>query len=218
MSIFTDIDLRRYNERWFVTYPLCDTSITPAGYDLRIGAAVVLRNNDPPEAELVFSEHGLNVEKIEIPPNSSLLVVTREFVWLSGRVSGLLFCRGSYATLGVSIAATTIDPNWSGQMVMRINNVNQHRGIEIFTAQPFCTMSLFWTSSRTGTLPTGGPRSLFRNISWLYGETAKSLLTEYVNTSENNRAEVHFNGLVEKARRYSNASMLRRILALTFER
>lgn len=211
MSVLELVTLLRRSNKDFVVYPPIQKSFTPLGYDLSVGAAVTLVSKalGSPSASYDAFETSETPQKINIPPKSALSIVTREKVWLSGRVSGFLFSRGSYASQGLVLSASTIDPNWEGQMLMRLFNSNDH-DIDIDCTQPFVTMVLWTNYGTCQSVPSSHPMRVLDLMKDKYPDSTFSPIYRYVNRIENQKESSEFALLVERAKRYQRKWRLQR--------
>lgn len=62
-----------------------------------------------------------------VPPKTMVLAHTVEKFNIPNDVSGVLYCKSSYARVGMNMAPTTLKSGWSGQLVLEIyNQTNIH--------------------------------------------------------------------------------------------
>lgn len=122
------------------------------GYDIRLGSSVEFFRVDlikgfvngldplesdvsapvnvekPAETKTVFFKHvdGSIVEKKvkcwKIYPGEFVLAHSLESFNIPSNLTGLLFCKSSYARLGMNMAPTVLKSGWSGQLVLEIYN------------------------------------------------------------------------------------------------
>ena len=59
---------------------------------------------------------------IIIPPHGFILAHSVEFFEMPTDVTGFLFCKSSYARVGINMAPTTLKPGWKGQLVLELFN------------------------------------------------------------------------------------------------
>ena len=85
-------------ERDLIIEPFEETSLNPAGYDLRLGATVVLE------------------------PGEHRLVATIERVELGGNLVGMLQIRSSLAREGILASLALVDPGFKGQLTISLFN------------------------------------------------------------------------------------------------
>jgi deoxycytidine triphosphate deaminase len=113
MSFMSDVDLRRALDRDIVIEPLHQESITPVGYDLRLG-------------DFVYSlAHGLlypSEGRYRLPAHSTIQILTKESVWVSHRISGTIHSRVLLVSRGLSHISTTLDPLWGGPLLITFHN------------------------------------------------------------------------------------------------
>lgn len=82
----------------------------------------------PAETKTVFFKHanGSIVEKKvkcwKIYPGEFVLAHSLESFNIPDNLTGLLFCKSSYARLGMNMAPTVLKSGWSGQLVLEIYN------------------------------------------------------------------------------------------------
>ena len=140
MALLTDKDIRRIvNKRDLVIHPLTEGAITGLGYDLHIGCIQPLSH-----LEAFTRVAGI----VSIPPGGYCAIITREFVWISGRLAGTLHARGTLAAKGLFTSATNVDPNFKGQMIMSVVNLSAET-IVLEEEQTFITLLLHETRSPT---------------------------------------------------------------------
>lgn len=147
MSVLTDIDIKRELGKNIVIQPISEESISPLGYDLRIGVVSLLHYPD---------RNPVQEGKIILPPAESIQILTKERVWLSPKIVGTLHSRGSFSALGLVLNSTTVDPNWKGQMTFLIYN-SSHKEVEIAVESQFITLIFHYANTPTLTTPKTNP-------------------------------------------------------------
>jgi len=105
------------NEGNLVIDPFEESSLNPAGYDLRLSA----------EAELEPSEHRL--------------VVTMESVGLGSDLVGVLHIRSSLAREGILASLALVDPGFRGQLTISLFNSGK-KAIRIKAGERFVQLTL----------------------------------------------------------------------------
>lgn len=195
MAIFTDKSINKYLDKKFVIYPFDEQKcLTPLGYDLRIGYAVVLSKK--------ITNYQNEVE-IVIPPQTSVFIITKEHIWLSGGVIGTIHAIGGLAAQGLFINSTTIDPNWAGQLTCLVTNTSDH-SIKLDTDSKFITMILHEASQYTTNEPQAGPITVAKKYGDIYGHEFSQSLLAYL-TSESNKSMAQiFKSKVETAQLQNN--------------
>jgi dCTP deaminase len=86
------------NDKSLVIDPFDNTSLNPAGYDLRLSAEAVLE------------------------PTEHRLVATMEKVELGGELVGILHIRSSLAREGILASLAIVDPGFRGQLTISLFN------------------------------------------------------------------------------------------------
>jgi len=102
--------------------PFEDSSLGPAGYDLRADEKVILR------------------------PNEQKLVSTLERVELSPSLLGILHLRSSFAREGIFASLALIDPGFRGQLTVSLLNMGREE-VKIERGEPFLQLTLIKLSS-----------------------------------------------------------------------
>ena len=162
MGVLTDKDLSKIvNKRDLVIWPFEDSCITGLGYDLKIGCIYPLSEfNGFSEAE----------GKIVIPPRCYCIIITKEFIWLSGKLVGTLHARGTLAAKGLYTNSTNIDPNFRGQMIISAVNLS-NANIVLHKEDTFITMILHEAATPTKMLVgTEGTKNSTRVTEQMSGE------------------------------------------------
>lgn len=197
MSVLSDRDIKNVIDKDIVIYPIGEECISPIGYDLRIGYAINLVNQDS------SSERNLNFknnDKFEIPAKTSTLIITKEYVYLSKKIAGTLHARGSLAAKGIFMNSTTIDPNWDGQLTFLIYN-NNDKPIELDAESRFVTLIFHQVNTPTTSTPTTNPISVAREYGDIYGEIFNKSMVEYLLSSDNHLLKKDFDKLVQVSKK-----------------
>ena len=147
-------------------------SLTAVGYDFSVG-------------EFVFSlEKGLLTAvggTYEIPPKSTVQILTSESLWVSGRIAGTFHSKVSLVSKGFSHISTTLDPNWYGPLLITMRN-NRDIPLQLNANERFVTL-VFYKVSKPTTTPSAKPAFrrdiLFRDNAGL-GKYLEQRTQEYV--------------------------------------
>jgi len=102
--------------------PFEDSSLGPAGYDLRADEEVILR------------------------PNEQKLAATFERVELSPSLLGILHLRSSFAREGIFASLALVDPGFRGQLTVSLLNMGRDE-VKIDRGEPFLQLTLIKLSS-----------------------------------------------------------------------
>ncbi len=197
MSVLSDQDIKNVINKDIVIYPYGEECISPIGYDLRIGYAINLANQDSDSEKILVLE---NNTKIEIPAKTSTLIITKEYIYLSKKIAGTLHARGSLAAKGIFMNSTTIDPNWDGQLTFLIYN-NNDKPIELDVESRFVTLIFHQVNTPTRSTPKTNPISVAKRYGEIYGEIFNRSIVEYFSSSDNHLLKKGFDELVQEAKK-----------------
>ena len=150
MSLLTDTDIEHVlckTKTWedsnnkLQIYPFHDDSLTPVGYDARVGGKYI-SGSMPGYRELKKGE------KLVLKPGEIALISTIETIGMpkTKTISALICSRVSCVSKGLSHISTTIDANWSGHLLIAITNHAPYR-ITLEYGNPFCTIVFFRNES-----------------------------------------------------------------------
>jgi deoxycytidine triphosphate deaminase len=143
MSLLTDKDITKLRERDIVIEPYLEDGLTPAGYDFHVGSFVYSL-----ESGLLEPKDGC----YELQPENTILILTKESLWVSKRLGGSFHSKVSLVSQGLSSISTTLDPNWFGPLLIAIRN-NNKIVFPMKEGQAFVTLQLFKVSTPTTTKP-----------------------------------------------------------------
>lgn len=141
MSIFSDVDIRKALGKDIVIEPFMESSLTPIGYDFTVGEYIYCL-----EHGLIEPEDGA----FEIPPHSTVQILTRESLWVSSRIGGTFHSKVSLVSRGMSHISTTLDPGWYGPLLITLRN-NMATPQRLKTTDAFVTLIFFRVTSPTTT-------------------------------------------------------------------
>lgn len=154
--MFSDTDIKQQIEerinnstKGIFIYPFEDKYLTPVGYDLRVGVKGFSWKNK--------REFDIEQEKrIEIEPNDTVVIETLESVSLSKEVGATIHAMATRAILyGLSHISTTIDPGWTGKLLISIHNYRDS-SVELRFRDSFCTVCFYKVESESK-VPLGRP-------------------------------------------------------------
>ncbi|MEH2128660.1 dCTP deaminase [Nostoc sp.] len=138
--MFSDTDIKEQIEqrknnatKGIFIEPFEEKYLTPVGYDFRVGLKGFSWKN----------KREIDIEKdkcIEILPNDTVVIETLESVSLSKEVGATIHAMVSKAVLyGLSHISTTIDPGWTGKLLISVSNYRDS-SIELRFRDSFCTV------------------------------------------------------------------------------
>jgi len=150
MSLLTDTDLRQIicmDEEWqnrdkhLHIFPFIEKSLTPVGYDLRIGYSYSSAMHGGPKK---ISEG----DKFVVFPGDTVLITTLEKVGMpqNRSISALIQSKVSKVSKGLSHVSTTIDPDWDGNLLIAVHSHSKNK-IELEFGESFCTVVFFENKS-----------------------------------------------------------------------
>lgn len=154
--MFSDTDIKKQIEsrkndstKGISIEPFENKYLTPVGYDLRIGLKGFSWNNK----RVIDIEH----EKlIEIEAKDTVVIETLESVSLSKEIAGTIHSMVSKVVLqGLSHISTTIDPGWTGKLLISIHNHRDY-SVELRFRDSFCTLCFHNVQSESKA-PLGRP-------------------------------------------------------------
>ncbi|OYD96470.1 deoxycytidine deaminase [Nostoc sp. 'Peltigera membranacea cyanobiont' 210A] len=129
--------------------PFEEKYLTPVGYDFRVGLKGFSWKN----------KREIDIEKdkeIEIEPNDTVVIETLESVSLSKEVGATIHAMVSKAVLyGLSHISTTIDPGWTGKLLISVSNYRDSSVVLRFR-DSFCTVCFHKMESESK-VPLGRP-------------------------------------------------------------
>lgn len=130
-----------------VICPYNEKKLTPVGYNLSFSRFIVSLG----KKAFVRIKHKDNEWFFYLKPHETVLVWTRETIWVSRFIGGTFHSKVSLVTNGLGHVSTTLDPGWHGQLLVPLNNPTK-RKIKVVIArdtengkefETFITMVLF---------------------------------------------------------------------------
>jgi dCTP deaminase len=119
-----------------VVEPFEENCLTPVGYDLRIGLKA-----------FSWKKHqkiDINSKNpLEIEAGDTVIIETLESITLSKKISGTLHAMATHSLRrGLSQISTTVDPGWTGKLLISIHNYRDSC-VELQFRETFCTLCLY---------------------------------------------------------------------------
>jgi dCTP deaminase len=154
--MFSDTDIkqqieeRRNNSTKGISIePFEEKYLTPVGYDFRVGVKGFSWKN---KREIDIEQE----RRIEIEPNDTVVIETLESVSLSKGVGATIHAMATRAVLyGLSHISTTIDPGWTGKLLISVHNYRDS-SVELRFRDSFCTVC-FYKAESESKVPLGRP-------------------------------------------------------------
>lgn len=123
-----------------VICPYSESNLTPVGYNLSFSRFIVsLRKK-----AFVKIKHKGNEWFFYLRPHETVLVLTRETIWVSKFIGGTFHSKVSLVTRGLGHVSTTLDPGWNGQLLVPLNNPTREK-IKIVIARDDNNVKVFET-------------------------------------------------------------------------
>jgi deoxycytidine triphosphate deaminase len=137
--LLTDTNISKLLGKEIVIDPFDEDGLTSIGYDLSVGEFVYSLSR----GLLTPNKRGL----YKIWPGESILVLTKEFLWVSDQIGGTFHSKVSMVSQGYSHISTTLDPLWSGPLLIATSNRSSHN-LTLSKGQKFVTIVFYRTVSR----------------------------------------------------------------------
>lgn len=123
-GVLSDVDIRKAIENLDILItPFDESKLTPLGYNLtptRFIFSIKRRT-----IEKIRNEKGL--EYVMIRPNDTVLVLSRESLFVSSKIMGTFHSKVGMVSKGFGHVSTTLDPFWEGPLLFAINNPTAKR-------------------------------------------------------------------------------------------
>ncbi|MCX6151503.1 MAG: hypothetical protein NTX22_13310 [Ignavibacteriales bacterium] len=130
MSLLTDTTLQRIIDRTssdniledkIRLSPFIEESLTPIGYDLRIGYEYSISSR---ANKFKIKDD----EEFKVKPNETAFITTLEKLTMPSNkmYSGLVVSKVSITAKGIINDTTTIDPDWSGNLLLVLHNLSKN--------------------------------------------------------------------------------------------
>lgn len=212
MAIFSEKTFYDLLNRLLVIHPSRDECITGVGYDLTIGFYVKV-NRRRRRIEASGETQGEGDDIISLDPDTYLIVVSREFVYLSSRVAATFHSKSSLAAQAIFLNSTTGDPNWVGRLIFLLYNASG-TVVQLDLDRTFATMVVHFVERRSRKIPTDPKTVLAKYIEGFEGNLAPAI--QYV--MRDDKITKEFYTRVDWAKRFANRPFPFVVLAILFYR
>jgi deoxycytidine triphosphate deaminase len=121
MPIFSEQSFKDLMDKLLVVHPTRENCFTGVGYDLNIGFYIQINKKFKKVvdiSEVRDNDRGI----IQLGPKNNLIVITREYVYLSCRVAATFHSKSTLAAQAIFLNSTTGDPNWDGRLIFSLYN------------------------------------------------------------------------------------------------
>lgn len=151
MGLLNDVQVKRaMADDKMAICPFRLDNLTPIGYNLSYSRFIVSIRKK------TFAKiyHKNNEWFFFLKPAETVLILTRESIWVSKFIGGTFHSKVSLVTKGLGHVSTTLDPGWQGQLLVPMNNPTKEK-VKVVIArdcngvmkyETFITMVLYWTA------------------------------------------------------------------------
>lgn len=123
----TGLDIKEMRERMdpnLVIAPYDDANVKGCGYNLT-ATEFIYSTKKKRLLTIHKSNHGTTF--VYLPRHDTALILTREYIKLSGRLAGAFYSRVQLVSQGLGHISTTLDPCWDGMLLFAVNNPSNRR-------------------------------------------------------------------------------------------
>jgi|SRR5699024_8983949 len=134
--LLSDNDIKRelINAKNIAIYPLKLENIKGSSINLTAGKYAWKTSDE---------QSAVKDNKIIIPPNDTVCIVTEEAIWVSRRIGGTYHPRVSQVSKGIGHISTTLDPQWHGLSLVAVSNPTSNP-IDIRVGDAFVSIMLYY--------------------------------------------------------------------------
>ena len=122
-GFLSDEDVRGILDEDIVICDYSKDNLTAVGYNLKPTEFVFSVN----KGLLIPIKDGDNKKYCWVEPNDTVLILTREAVWVSEEIAGTFHSKVKLVSQGFGHISTTLDPNWEGPLLISLNNPTKKR-------------------------------------------------------------------------------------------
>ena len=123
VGFLSDEDLKSILDKEIVICDYSESNLTDIGYNLTPTEFIFSIN----EGLLVPIKDEENKKFCWIEPNDTVLILTREAVWVSEQIAGTFHSKVKIVSQGFGHISTTLDANWEGPLLISLNNPTKKR-------------------------------------------------------------------------------------------
>lgn len=123
----TGRDIKEIRERMdpsLVIVPYEDANVKGCGYNL---TATEFIYSVKKKRLLAIHKSNRGATYVDIPRHDTALILTREYIKLSGRLAGAFYSRVQMVSQGLGHISTTLDPCWDGMLLFAVNNPSSRK-------------------------------------------------------------------------------------------
>lgn len=203
MSLLSDKSIEKFLNKEIVIDPYNPGALTPVGYDFTIGDFVYSLEDD-----VLSPVDGF----YEIPSKSTVRILTKESLWVSGKIGGSFHSKVSLVSQGLSHISTTLDPGWFGPLLITMRN-NTNTPFKLKANEKFVTLLFYKVLNKTKSKHNKPPFRRDILIKQLSSKT-KKYIDKVEEILDDESLINKFKEKVEKA----NAPLIQKLLSLKYPR
>ncbi|MEN6349726.1 MAG: hypothetical protein ABFD08_10075 [Syntrophomonas sp.] len=122
-GFLSDVDISQVLNKDIVICGYCEKNLTDIGYNLTPTEFVFSTN----KGMLVPIYNSGNQKFCWVDPNDTVLILTREAVWVSEAISGTFHSKVKLVSQGFGHISTTLDALWEGPLLISLNNPTKRK-------------------------------------------------------------------------------------------
>lgn len=117
-GFLSDEDIKGLLDEDIVICGYSENNLTDIGYNLTPTEFIFSVN----KGSLVDVQNENNEKYCFVPANDTVLILTREAVWVSEKMAGTFHSKVKLVSNGFGHVSTTLDANWEGPLLISLNN------------------------------------------------------------------------------------------------
>jgi len=151
MAVMTDVTISKLmRSRLIKIVPFIAKGLTPVGYDVHASDVTMIREGG--ETRVIDPVDGV----FAVPAGAQFLVLTREYLVLHRSLAATIHSQVGLVSMGMSHISTTIDPGWSGRLLLSMVNLTT-REIRVPADHAIATI-IFHTTTAPAKRPNNRPK------------------------------------------------------------
>jgi len=123
-GFLTAADIESLLDKEIVIHPYNEDNLTPVGYNISFSEFIYSLAT---RTFVDIIDNGKEPSYFIMKPNETVLVLSRETIWVSKNIGGTFHSKVSIVTKGLGHISTTLDPGWHGQLLIPINNPTKRK-------------------------------------------------------------------------------------------
>ena len=115
-------DILKENKNNRLIFPFNKKNLKAASYDLT--PTIIAMSSKIGMLETVYQENGYKEDRyyIRVHPKDTVLIISNEYIVMPPNIAGYISSRVSKVVEGLGHISTTIDPNWTGALLIAVSN------------------------------------------------------------------------------------------------